>query len=169
MIRTHLRLARWAGALAAGAAVLAAPAVAFAAPGGTGHTVTETEHIHGQFTEPEFATNPCNGADIVTMDAFGNVVSHVTFFPGGDEFWATFTEEGKATVVDATGVTYTGHFTAWGNFNQNNQNTNNSFTLTVKLDGSDGSSITMHEVQHFAVNANGDVTVDFDTMNLTCG
>jgi hypothetical protein len=37
------------------------------------------------------------------------------------------------------------------------------------LTGSDGSAITVHEVQHFALNANGVVTVSFDRMNLTCG
>jgi hypothetical protein len=37
------------------------------------------------------------------------------------------------------------------------------------LAGSDGSSITAHEVQHFALNANGVVTVSFDRMTLTCG
>ena len=66
-------------------------------------------------------------------------------------------------------MTYTGHLTLWGNFNMNEKNSNNSFTLTITLRGSDGSTITAHEVQHFALNANGVVTVDFDTMSLTCG
>ena len=80
------------------------PGAAWAAPGGTGHTVTETEHIHGEF-DPELGPNPCTGADIVSESAFGNVVMHVTFFPDGDEVWATFTEEGKVTVLDSNGVT----------------------------------------------------------------
>jgi len=57
----------------------------------------------------------------------------------------------------------------WGNFNLNERNTNNTFTLTVKLTGSDGSTISAHETQHFSLNANGVVTVDFDKMSLTCG
>jgi hypothetical protein len=134
-------------------------------------TVTETDHIHGSFTEPEFTNNPCSGAAITSFDAEGNVVEHVTYFlEDGQmtEVWATFTETGKVTITDANDVTYTGHFTVWGNFNLNERNTNNTFTLTVKLSGSDGSSITAHEVQHFALNANGVVTVDFDTMRLSC-
>lgn len=83
--------------------------------------------------------------------------------------WSTFTETGKVTVTDSNGVTYSGHVTAWGNFNMNEQNANNSFTLTVMLAGSDGSSITVHEVQHFALNANGVVTVNFDRPTLSCG
>jgi hypothetical protein len=156
-----------AGAVVGG--VLLAPVAAWAAPGGTGHTVTITEHIHGTFDPGFDEPNPCSGAAVVSAEAFGNVVMHETFFPAGDEVWATFTETGKVTVLDSNGVTYTGHVTVWGNFNVNEKNSNFTFTLTVKLSGSDGSTISLHEVQHFALNANGVVTVDFDTPRLTCG
>lgn len=152
----------WAG-------VLLVPAAALAAPGGTGHTVTMTEVTHGVFDAGLTGPNPCTGAAIVSVDASGTVVNHVTFFPAGDEVWATFTETGKVTLVDSNNVTYTGHLTVWGNFNMNERNANNTFTLTVMLAGSDGSAITAHEVQHFALNANGVVTVNFDRMTLTCG
>jgi hypothetical protein len=156
-----------AGVVALGA--LVAPTAALAAPGGTGHTVTMTEITHGVFDAGLEGPNPCSGADIVSVDASGTVVNHVTFFPAGDEVWATFTETGKVTLLDSNGVTYTGHLTLWGNFNLNEKNSNNTFTLTITLTGSDGSTITTHEVQHFALNANGVVTVDFDTMRLACG
>ena len=149
-------------------ALLASPA-AMAAPGGTGHTVTMTENIHGIFDPGVEGPNPCSGADLVSVEASGNLVNHITFFPDGDEVWATFTETGKITIVDSNGVTYTGHFTVWGNFNVNEKNANNTFTLTFMLTGSDGSTITIHEVQHFALTANGVVTVNFDTTRLTCG
>jgi len=152
-----------------GVGALLAPAAVLAAPGGTGHTVTMTEITHGVFDADLSGPNPCSGADIVSEDASGTVVDHVTFFPASDEVWATFTETGKVTLLDSNGVAYTGHLTAWGNFNMNEQNSNNSFTLTVQLRGSDGSSITVHEVQHFALNANGVVTVNFDRMALSCG
>ncbi len=152
-----------------GLGALLAPTAAWAAPGGTGHTVTMTEITHGVFDAGLSGPNPCSGADIVSVDASGNVLDHVTFFPAGDEVWATFTETGKITLLDSNGVTYTGHLTVWGNFNLNEQNSNNTFTLTVMLAGSDGSTITAHEVQHFALNANGVVTVNFDRMNLSCG
>src|SRR6266702_2683391 len=152
-----------------GLGALLAPTAAWAAPGGTGHTVTMTEITHGVFDAGLSGPNPCSGADIVSVDASGNVLDHVTFFPAGDEVWATFTEAGKITLLDSNGVTYTGHLTVWGNFNLNEQNSNNTFTLTVMLTGSDGSTITAHEVQHFALNANGVVTVNFDRMTLTCG
>jgi hypothetical protein len=152
-----------------GVGALLAPAAALAAPGGTGHTVTMTEITHGVFDPGLTGPNPCSGADIVSAEASGTVVNHVTFFPAGDEVWATFTETGKINLVDSNNVAYTGNVTAWGNFNMNERNSNNSFTLTVQLRGSDGSSITVHEVQHFALNANGVVTVNFDRMTLSCG
>lgn len=137
-----------------------------------GQTVTETDHAHGSFYEPN-ATNPCNG------DTFnggqgalfdGNLVNHVTSFTNSDEVWATFTETGSVTATDdGTGVTYTGHATVWGNFNMNERNGNSAFTLTIHLTGSDGSSITAHETTVFATNANGGVTVNFDKMSLSCG
>jgi hypothetical protein len=135
-------------------------------------TVTQTNHIHGVFAEPNFGANPCTGAATTGFNAFGNVIEHETFFiEDGQvtEVWATFTETGKVSVTDANGVSFTGHFTVWGNFNLNEKNTNSTFTLTVNLAGSDGSTIVAHEVQHFALNANGTVTVNFDRIRLTCG
>jgi len=152
----------------AGVGALLAPTAALAA-GGPGHTVTMTEVTHGVFDAGLTGPNPCTGADIVSVDASGTVVDHVTFFPASDEVWATFTETGKITVLDSNNVTYTGHLTVWDNFNMNEKNANSTFTLTIMLAGSDGSTITMHEVQHFALNANGVVTVNFDRSTLTCG
>jgi hypothetical protein len=94
-------------------------------------------------------------------------VEHVTFFPAGDEVWATFTETGKVTVT-WDGVTYTGHATAWGNFNMNERNANSTFTLTVRVFAADGSSVVGHQVSHFTLNANGVITVEFDSLSFTC-
>ena len=154
------------------ACLTAALTLSAAALGANHTTVTETDHVHGAFTEPEFDTNPCTDAAITSFDAMGNVVDHVTYFlEDGQvtEVWATFTETGKIDVTDANGVTYDGHFTVWGNFNLNERNTNNTFTLAFRLSGSDGSSLVGHEVTHFAQDATGRVTVDFDKMSLTCG
>jgi hypothetical protein len=156
-----------AGAVVSG--VLLAPAAAWAAPGGTGHTVTITENVHGMFDPGFDQPNPCTGAAVVSADAVGNAVVHQTSFPAGLEVSATFTETGKVTVVDSNNVTLTGHFSEHGNFHLNERNINNTFTFTMKLSGSDGSTIFLHDVQHFALNANGVVTVNFDKANLTCG
>jgi hypothetical protein len=155
----------------AAASIVVVPAFAGSA---NGQTVTETQHIHGAFDEAG-ATNPCNGDSFVAPDGgagvqfTGNLVDHVTYFTNSDEVWSTFTETGATAGTDVgTGVTYTGHATAWGNFNLNERNQNSAFTLTIHMTGSDGSAITGHETTVFALDANGDVTVDFDRMKLSC-
>ena len=153
----------------ASVAVTAAPAFASSEHG---QTITETQNVHGTFSEPE-ATNPCTGDTFnggAGIQFTGNLVNHVTFFTQSDELWATFTETGAISGTDdGTGVTYTGHATAWGNFNMNERNQNSEFTLTIHATGSDGSSITAHETTVFVLNGNGDVTVNFDKLSLTCG
>jgi hypothetical protein len=158
-------------AASAAAALCMAAAPAFGG-GPNGQTVTQTQNVHGTFFEPN-ATNPCNGDTFNGQQGVlftGNLVSHVTYFTNSDEVWSTFTETGAISGTDdGTGVTYTGHATAWGNFNMNGRNGTSAFTLTIHATGSDGSSITGHETTAFATNANGVVTVNFDKLNLTCG
>jgi len=132
-------------------------------------TVTETQHMHGSWVETG-DTNPCTGDDI-TVNAMGNGVNHVTYFVENGqptEFWGTFTEAISFTFTDQ-GVTYSGHATVWGNFNQNERNQNTTFTFSIRGTGSDGSTITGHETMHFGLNANGQVTASFDKMKFTCG
>ena len=159
-------------AIAVASVVVVAPAFG---GGPNGQTVSETQHIHGAFDEPA-ATNPSNGDSFVAPDGgagiqfTGNLVNHVTYFTNSDEVWSTFTETGATEGTDVgTGVSYTGHATAWGNFNMNERNQTSAFTLTIHLTGTDGSSISGHETTVFTLNANGDPTVNFDRMNLTCG
>lgn len=92
----------------------------------------------------------------------------MTYFPASDEVWSTFTETGSVQATD-NGVTYTGRATAWGNFNLNERNMNDTFTLTIHAQGSDGSVIIGHEVTHETYNGNGDLITTFDKPTLTCG
>lgn len=96
------------------------------------------------------------------------MVDHV---PGElDPLAATFAETGAILGTDdGNGVTYSGHATAWGNFNMNERNTNNAFTLTIHAAGSDGSSNTAHDTAVFVMNADGTVTVNFDKFSMACG
>jgi len=34
--------------------------------------------------------------------------------------------------------------------------------------GSDGSHVNLHELHHFTINANGDVSIEFDRLRLDC-
>jgi hypothetical protein len=86
---------------------------AAAAPGGTGHTVTMTTTTKSINTITD--VNPCVPANPVVGVSQDNIVEHITFFPAGDEVWATFTDTAKVTVTDqVTGVVYAGHSTFWG-------------------------------------------------------
>ena len=51
----------------------------------------------------------------------------------------------------------------------NQQNSNSSFASSEHATGSDGSTVTYHEVAHFTLNADGTLTVSFDEVSLTCG
>ena len=165
-----IRYALLAGVSAA--AILGVGIPAYAAAGGSGHTVTETVHQHGTWTEPG-DTDFCTNED-VTPTITGNEVSHVTYFPGGDEAWGTFTETGKATFLQpSSGLTFSGRVTVWGNFNINNKNSNNTFTATFSLAAVDADGVTHyetgHQLFHIGFNAVSDQpVVQFEKMSVTC-
>lgn len=156
-------------AVAVSSIVLAAPAFA-GSP--NGQTVTQTQTTHGSFYDPT-TTNPCNGDTFNGGQGLlftGTTLMHVTFFTNSDEGWGTFTQATSFQGTDdGTGVTYSGHATAWGNFNMNEKNQNSEFTQNIHAMGSDGSSITVHETSVFSMNALGVVTVNFDNLSLSCG
>ena len=166
-----LLLAAASGTTLALGALVAGPAtVAFATAGGTGHTITETDHQHGTWVEPG-DTDFCSGADI-TPTITGNEVEHVTYFPGGDEVWGTFTEEGTARALIGD-LDYSGRITVWGNFNVNEKNANNTFTASFTLTATDSDGVVHseigHEVAHVGWNAISDEpVVSFDKMYVTC-
>jgi hypothetical protein len=167
------RIGRVCGRTAAIAVAGLGTAMLFAAPalaGSNSHTVTQTFTQHGTWTEYG-DTDFCTGAT-VNPTITGNSVQHVTYFTGSDEAWGTFTEEGTV-VGEVNGLTYTGRITFWGNFNQNQNNQNNTFTGSVKLSATDANGVVHyevgHEVAHMAWNAVSDQpVVSFDKMTFTC-
>lgn len=162
-IRRHLAIGAIAG-LGTAALVLGPGTAAFASGGGHTQSITQTFHGSQSYTD----VNPCNG-DTMDFTAASNMISHETYFPASDELWATFTEEDNFTAVDeGTGVVYTGHSTAWGNFNLNQQNANQTFTFSAHATSSDGSTFTGHEVSHVTLLPDGTVSVSFDKLSLTC-
>src|SRR5215475_16048175 len=153
--RRHLlRLRSWRSAAAAAsvsaAVLIIGPSVAAFAAGGS-HTQSLTQTFHG--SQPFSNVNPCTG-DLLDGTESSNMIAHETFFPAGDELWATFTEEDNFTATDnSTGVTYTGHATDWDNFNMNQQNANSTFTFSA----------------HATMLPGGTISVSFDKPSLTCG
>jgi hypothetical protein len=148
-------------------AVVGLGSTAGALAAGGSHTQTFTDNYHG--TQSVALVNPCTG-DALVGSEHTNSVLHVTYFVQSDESWATFTETDSFTAVDQTsGATYSGHDTFWGNANVNRQNSNSTFTSTVHATGSDGSTISYHEVGHITMLPDGNVAVSFDKPSLSCG
>lgn len=143
-----------------------------ATTGGPGHTVSQTYHQHGTWTEPG-DTDFCTG-ETVTPTITGSEVEHVTYFPAGDQAWGTFTEEGSASFEQpSTGLIYSGRVTVWGNFNVNEKNANDTFTATFTLTAVDSAGNTHvevgHQVAHIGWNAvDQEPVVDFQKMDMTC-
>lgn len=138
-----------------------------------GHTVSTTITEHGTFTVAD-AADFCTGEPI-TPTITGNQVFHVTYFPGGDEVWITFTVEGTGSFVQASsGLTFSGRVTVWGNVNVNEKNSNNTFTATFSLTAVDSSGVTHtesgHITSHITFNALDPVNpvVSFTDFNATC-
>jgi hypothetical protein len=143
------------------AALVAVPA---ASPAGAG-AVSFTQNWHN-VTDTSTDVNPCSGAP-GTLTLTYNAVFHVTTLENGT-YWATFTQTGAFSFVpfDSSQPSYTGHFTVWDGDNWNNRNTTETVTFMVRGTGSDGSTLTFHEVEHISSSASG-ATLSFD--KLRCG
>ena len=151
-------------------AVLLMMAGSAQASGAGAVSMTQTFHNATQtFVPPDpNAINPCTGV-LGTLTITYNGVAHSTFLTSGvgaGTGWATFTATGTFTFVGVDGVTFTGRFTTWDGQNFNLKNFAATSTFVVHGTGSDGSSLTFHDVAHFSVSASGS-TLSFD--KPTCG
>jgi hypothetical protein len=149
------------------AGLLLFPASSAFAAGAGAVSVTQTFHNATQsFPTP----NPCTGdPGLVTLTYNG--VAHATFLTSGvgaGTGWETFTATGDFvfTPFDPTKPTFTGHFMAWDGENFNLKNFAATSTFVLHGTGSDGSTLTFHDVAHFSVSASG-ITLSFD--KPTCG
>ena len=162
------RLTAFAAALAA-LIILALPA---SAAGAGAVTMTQTFHDATQ-TFPN--TNPCSGTP-GSVDITYNGVAHLTFLTSGvgaGTGWGTFTATGDFafTPSDPTQPSFSGHFTNWDGFSFNLTNFASTGIFVVHGTGSDGSTLTFHDVAHITVlnplSTSPTVVVKFD--KPTCG
>lgn len=145
--------------------VVTAPRSAAAGAG----AISFTQNFHN-VTETDASNNPCTGVS-GTLTLTYNGVFHVTVLTSGQgagTSWATGTLTGGFSFVpdDAAQPSYTGHFTTWFGDNNNLQNGSETSTLNLHGTGSDGSTLTFHDVAHMSVSASG-VTISFD--KASCG
>jgi len=152
--------------------ILAVPA---AANGAGAVSVTETFQNATQ-TFP--ANNPCTDppASITGIVAITyNGVIHTTFLSSGvgaGTGWGTFTVTGDFTFTpfDPSRPSFTGHFANWDGFSFNLNNFAATAILVLHGTGSDGSTLTFHDVFHITVLnplTSPTVVVFFD--KPTCG
>jgi hypothetical protein len=103
------------------------------------------------------------GGPLYTITTTSNLVEHETAFDDG-RVHATFTQTGTFTAVpleDPSLPSYTGKFTVWGGFNENGSTVNGTFTFNVRGTGSDGSTFSNSNVDHFNVRPDGTVNEFF--------
>lgn len=133
------------------------------ADGNGATTFTQTFH-NAVATMP--SANPCTGVPGTVTLTYNGVI-HFTVNKAGD-FWDTGNQTGDFVFIpdDASQPSYTGHFHNWFGDSFNNRNQVDHFTFQVNGVGSDGSTLTFHEVGHFSVSASGAVET-FD--KPTCG
>jgi hypothetical protein len=151
------RLLIMVGLMTAGLLFTGAPA--FAAP-----PVTETNHAKGLVETFVDVVPSCEGGGpLYTITTTSNAVEHTTTFDDG-RIHATFTQTGTFVAVpldDPSLPSYTGKFTVWGGFNQNGTTVNGTNTFNVRGTGSDGSTFSSSQVQHFNVRPDGTVNEFF--------
>ena len=150
------RLLLMVGLLIAGMLFTAAPA--FGAPPVT-ETTTQKNLVE---TFVDVIPDPICSEEgpLYTITTTTNLIEHTTTFDDG-RVHATFTQTGTFVAVpleDPSLPSYTGRVTIWGGFNANGATVNGTFTFNLHANGSDGSTINTHQVDHF--NARPDGTVN---------
>jgi hypothetical protein len=147
------------GLLAAGLLLLMTAPAAIGQP-----PTTTTTHEKGLVETFLDVVPTCEGGGpLYTITTTSNLVEHETVFDNGN-VQATFTQTGKFNAVplnDPTLPSFTGKFTVWGNFNQSRSVVNGTFTFNLPGMGSDGSTVSNHNVEHFNVRPDGSVNEFF--------
>jgi hypothetical protein len=136
----------------------------FAAPALAQPPVTETTTQKGLVETFVDVVPTCEGGGpAYTITTTSNLVEHTTTFDDG-RVHATFTQTGTFVAEpldDPSLPSFTGHFATWGGFNQNGTTVNGTFTFSVRGTGSDGSTFSNQNVEHFNVIPDGTVNEFF--------
>lgn len=134
--------------------------------------VSSTQTFHNATATMDIV-NPCSGVP-GTLTLVYDGVFHLTILTSGvgaGTGRATLTATGTFTLVQIDGVTFTGQLTTWNGDNANLTSIANTAILVINGTGSDGSTLTFHDVAHFTVvgldTSSPSLIVDFD--KPTCG
>jgi hypothetical protein len=150
---------------------LATPA--FAAP----VTFTETEKFTESFSDEAFLCQD----ELYEQTVTGRLLTHLTARTDADgnivpplRFHFLVHAKVVAVPLDGTGTTFTGHFRSSDSETIRSVKHGAVIAETdtdhnkVVAKGSDGSHLAFQEHHHFTVNANGDVTIEFEKFKSNC-
>jgi hypothetical protein len=128
---------------------------------------TFTETLQGQVSVDAHNVNPCSGV-VGTATMVTNSIVHVTVNGAGD-VWITETATSHFSFVpNSPGPpSYRGEFTFWFGESLNRNNVVFHDIGNIVVNGSDGSQIALHLVDHFSVSASGAVN-QFSIVSMTC-
>jgi len=157
--------------IAASAAAFFALSLPVSANGAGAVSFTQTFH---NAVETMPVPNPCTGAQ-GTVTITYNGVAHATFLTSGvgaGTGWETFTATGEFAFVptDPSQPSFNGKFTTWDGDNENLRNFTATATFRLKGTGSDGSTLSFHDVFHITILnplTNPLIVVSFD--KPSCG
>jgi len=115
-------------------------------------------------------TNPCTGAPAINSSS-GQMTFHITLFADGTiHVTVAIHSDFLIDTIDPAGVDFSGHETDGGlSFEGTNGVATGTGYFTPVVTGTDGTRLVGHEVGHFTVTANGDVTVSFDRFTQVRG
>jgi hypothetical protein len=135
------------------------------------HTFSESFSDDSTVCQEELYTTTVNGRTLTHLtaatDEQGNITVPLHF---RDVTWGNVV----AVPLDGTGVSYTGRF--YSSDSENIRGVRHG-SLFVETDtdinkfmarGSDGSHVMLQEHHHFAINANGDIAIEFEKIRLAC-
>ena len=126
-----------------------------------------TLNSHGVVTVDPANVNPCSGV-VGTATTTTNSVVHVTVNGAGD-VWVTNTVTGHFSFVPnvAGPPSYAGEMTFWFGASLNKNNLVFHDTGNIVVNGSDGSQITFHILDHLNTSGSGAVNT-FSVISFTC-
>jgi hypothetical protein len=116
---------------------------------------SQTLVFHNEtFSGPD--SNPCTGARGILTETLAVDIFHTNVNKASD-IWVTGTQAGRVVFVpnDSTLPRYAGHLAAWFGASINKSNSVFHDTFNARLTGSDGSTLTLHFVDHMSVSASG--------------
>jgi hypothetical protein len=153
--------------------VLGMTGPAFAAP----ITSTEKEKISESFSDEAFVCQD----ELYEQTVTGQTLTHLTARTDANgivvpplRFHFLVHAKVVAVPLDGTGTTFTGHFRSSDSETIRSVKHGQVIAETdtdhnkVVAKGSDGSHLVFQELHHFTVNANGDVTIEFEKSKSDC-